>query len=169
MIKYENIIMVPPEHSAVRYALIKEGVNPVIVIGFNPSTADEKSPDRTMQSVLRISATNGYDGFVMLNVYPMRSTSPDLLPEIPGETLHQKNIEMLNLILEKYPSADVLVAWGNLVYKRKYMQEYATEIYDILKKNYRKILCIDVLKSGMPKHPLYASSKLKLKEFVLES
>ncbi len=161
--------MFPPEHSGVRYALIKEGENPVIVIGFNPSTADEKSPDRTMQSVIRIASHNNYDGFVMLNVYPMRSTSPDLLPGIPDETLHQKNIEILNHILEKYPSADVLVAWGNLVYKRKYMQEFAAEIYDILRKTDRNILCIDILKSGMPKHPLYASSKSKLKEFVLES
>ena len=164
---YSGIMMIPEVHTDVRYALIKDGKRLMIVVGFNPSTADESKPDRTMQSVMRIAEHNGYDGFAMLNLYPLRSTSPDLLPSTADEALHRQNMEMLERILANYPTADVVLAFGNLVYRRKYTLEYAREIWEILKKEQRLVLCIDVLGSGMPKHPLYAKSTTVLKDFKL--
>ena len=59
----------------VRYALIQKGNRMLFVVGLNPSTADTEKPDPTMQSVMRIAEYNGYDGFVMINLYPKRATA----------------------------------------------------------------------------------------------
>lgn len=162
---YENITMIPKEHTQERYALIKYGTNPLIVIGFNPSTADESQPDPTMRSVLRIASTNGYDGIIMLNLYPMRSTSPDSLPRTIDERLHSTNTGIIKDILLKYANADVLAAFGNLVFKRDYTLQCAREILALTKETHHKILCIDTLCSGMPRHPLYAKASSILKPY----
>ena len=59
-----------------RYALIQEGKRDIFIIGLNPSTADETKPDPTMRRTMQIAEFNGYDGFIMLNLYPQRSTKP---------------------------------------------------------------------------------------------
>lgn len=158
--------MIPSEHTDVRYALIKEGTNPLIVVGLNPSTADETSPDNTMKSVLRIAGNNHYDGFVMLNLYPLRSTEPRMLPiESVDENHHQNNLQIVKDILLRYPYSDILVAYGNFALERKYLKKYAEELLVIFQDMNRNILCIDKTKKGMPKHPLYASAKSLLKPF----
>lgn len=53
-----------------RYVLSKPGKNVLFVIGVNPSTANEEKPDPTMRKVIGFAEVNGFDGFVMLNLYP---------------------------------------------------------------------------------------------------
>lgn len=55
-----------------RLAIEQEGEIMLIVIGLNPSTADERP---TMKSVLRFVEHEGYDGYVMVNLYSERCTN----------------------------------------------------------------------------------------------
>ncbi|MDE7117719.1 MAG: DUF1643 domain-containing protein [Bacteroidaceae bacterium] len=75
---YDNIKMFPEQRCETRFSLIKEGEKMLLVVGFNPSVADDKKIDKTMSFVLAIAEHNGYDGFAMVNLYPLRSTKPDL-------------------------------------------------------------------------------------------
>ena len=62
----------------VRCALVQKGEKKILyVIGSNPSTADDTKKDPTMTKVLKFAESNGFDGYVMLNLYPQKSTSPD--------------------------------------------------------------------------------------------
>ena len=65
-----------------RYVLGRRGTNPLICIGINPSTADPTRLDPTLQSVDRIAKNNGFDGFMMMNVYPQRATVPNDLDQV---------------------------------------------------------------------------------------
>ena len=56
--KYENITMIG-DNDKVRYLLKKEGSKPLVVIGVNPSTANDDRPDATMTRVLGIAERNG--------------------------------------------------------------------------------------------------------------
>ena len=76
----------------VRYVLKKEGKNPLIVLGINPSTADDVLPDRTMTRVCGFAEKMGFDSFVMLNVYPLRTPQIEELPAELNPDLHQKNL-----------------------------------------------------------------------------
>lgn len=65
---------------SIRYVLGEKGHNTLACIGINPSTAKPNDLDRTLESVKRIARFNGYDGWVMYNIYPLRATDPVQLP-----------------------------------------------------------------------------------------
>ena len=162
---YEKIKMFPTHRCEIRYSLIKNGENMLIVVGFNPSTADDKIIDNTMRFVLKIAKYNGYDGFAMINLYPLRSTNPNQLPVEMDRNIVTENFRHINHLLSRYPKADILLAYGNLVEKRTYTKEISKQLLDVFKNNQRNILCLTKLKSGNPKHPLYTPYNTKLQRY----
>ena len=70
-------IYAPDFYSEYRYILGTRGKKPLICIGINPSTARPDALDNTLKSVERIALGNGFDSFIMFNVYAQRATSPD--------------------------------------------------------------------------------------------
>lgn len=65
-------LYVPNRYSEYRYILGTRGQKPLICMGINPSTAAPDALDPTLQSVQRIALSNGYDSFLMFNVYAQR-------------------------------------------------------------------------------------------------
>ena len=63
-----------------RYTLGKPGKSLLMTIGLNPSTATREKADNTVAKVEKIAQREGFDGFVMLNLYPVRETHYRLLP-----------------------------------------------------------------------------------------
>ena len=70
-------LYIPNVYSEYRYILGTRGDRPLICVGINPSTAAPDALDPTLQSVERIARSNGYDSFLMFNVYAQRATRPD--------------------------------------------------------------------------------------------
>ena len=62
--------------NSARYILGIEGKNPLICVGVNPNTAEPNHLNRTLKSVETFSKMNGYDSWLMLNLYPQRATYP---------------------------------------------------------------------------------------------
>ena len=73
----EKWLYAPNFYSEYRYILGTRGRNPLICVGINPSTAKPDDLDNTLKSVQRIAAGNGFDSFLMFNVYAQRATRPD--------------------------------------------------------------------------------------------
>lgn len=67
-------LYVPNTYSEYRYILGTRGQKPLICVGINPSTAAPDALDPTLQSAQRIALNNGYDSFLMFNVYAQRAT-----------------------------------------------------------------------------------------------
>lgn len=123
----------------VRYALIQKGNRMLFVVGLNPSTADTEKPDPTMQSVMRIAEYNGYDGFVMINLYPKRATAPKDLPQACDPVLHRSNL-----------------AYGNNIDRRDYLLECLRDIIKVFEPHHPRWYHINSLTGkGHPRHPLY--------------
>ena len=72
-------LYVPNTYSEYRYILGTRGQKPLICVGINPSTAAPDALDPTLQSAQRIALNNGYDSFLMFNVYAQRR-EPESLP-----------------------------------------------------------------------------------------
>ena len=68
------------------------GNNPLITIGINPSTAEPEKMDNTMKSVERIAMGNGFDSFIMFNVYAQRATDPNQMNKEINPMLHKENM-----------------------------------------------------------------------------
>ena len=69
----------------------------------NPSTAAPDALDPTLQSVQRIALSNGYDSFIMFNVYAQRATRPNDMDAALNEHLHAENMAAFRYVLEASP------------------------------------------------------------------
>ena len=85
-------LYVPDFYTEYRYVLGTKGENPLICIGVNPSTAEPDHLDNTLKSVERIARGNGFDRFIMFNVYPQRATRPQDMARVRDERLHRANM-----------------------------------------------------------------------------
>lgn len=139
-----------------RYALGITGVFPLLCIGINPSMAFPRVADATIRQVQAVvEQSDRYDGFVMLNLYPLRQTNPDLLPINANEDELSRNIETIRKYFIKYEGCDVWMAWGSSVTKRSYLRQCAREIIQIGNQNNVRWLCRGVSSKELhPHHPL---------------
>lgn len=84
-----------------RFLLEISGNKSLIIIGANPSTADEKKTDRTVTMGMAIADKYGYDGLVFLNLYPQRTRDPKELHTESNKSLHERNLEVIKSVIEK--------------------------------------------------------------------
>ena len=165
--EYKNIFHVGD--SAVRYVLSNQSKNPLLVFGINPSTADDKKPDRTIKKVMGFANRNGFDGFIMLNLYPQRTPNTNELHAELDEKLMQENLKQIELALKDIPNPTILAAWGNPIRQRKYLKECVKQIHYLTKgKNVKWQQIGKLTVQGNPRHPLYARYTDGLCEFEVE-
>ena len=165
----EKWIYVPDFYTEYRYILGTRGLNPLICIGINPSTAAPDSLDNTLKSVQRIAAANGYDSFIMFNVYAQRATDPDDMDlEFNGQ-LHRENMKAFEYVLSHVGEGvkpSVWAAWGTIIEKRPYLRTCVDEMRAIGEKYGAKWYRAGKLsKAGHPHHPLYLRKDEKLVEY----
>ena len=77
----------PHTYQPYRYVLGRVGRHPLVCIGINPSTAQPGALDPTLKSVERLAAANGFDSWIMFNVYPQRATDPNDMDKVPDRAL----------------------------------------------------------------------------------
>ena len=92
-------IYVPDFYTEYRYILGTRGRNPLICIGINPSTAAPDDLDNTLKSVSRIAGGNGFDSWIMFNVYAQRATRPDDMDRELNTALHRENMKAFSWVL----------------------------------------------------------------------
>ena len=159
-------LYVPNTYSEYRYILGTRGSRPLICIGINPSTAAPDALDPTLQSVERIALANGYDSFMMFNVYAQRATRPDDMEPVCNALLHRENREAFRYLLSLSPQPAVWAAWGNLIDKRPYLKVCMADFAaDGAAAGARWYTAGPLLKSGHPHHPLYLKKDTPLMEF----
>ena len=159
----------PNFYSEYRYILGTRGENPLICIGINPSTAQPGDLDNTLKSVERIALGNGYDSFIMFNVYAQRATDPDAMEKTCNLSLHRENMEAFRYVLSISKAPAVWAAWGTIIEKREYLSDCLQDMIAIGKEYGAKWLCAGkVSKKGHPHHPLYLRKDEALRQFDVE-
>lgn len=162
-------LYVPNAYTEYRYILGTKGKNPLICIGINPSTAKPDDLDNTLKSVERAAKFNGYDSFIMFNVYAQRATRPEDMDVDFNCDLHNQNMEAFRYVLSSYGKGhtpSVWAAWGTIIEKREYLplcvrdmveigNEYGASWYTIGKRSVK----------GHPHHPLYLKNGSPVEEF----
>lgn len=163
----EQWLYVPNFYSEYRYILGTRGSKPLICIGINPSTAAPNALDNTLKSVERVALHNGYDSFIMFNVYAQRATNPNDMEPVCNPVLHQQNMQAFRYVLELSSQAPAIwAAWGTIIEQRAYLPEclrdmiaiadgYGAHWYTAGKRS----------KKGHPHHPLYLKKDSVLDPF----
>ena len=159
-------LYVPNTYSEYRYILGTRGKKPLICIGINPSTAAPDALDPTLQSVERIAHSNGYDSFLMFNVYAQRATRPDDMEKECNLLLHEENRKAFRYLLSLSDEPAVWAAWGNIIMKRDYLMNCMRDFLEDGKAVGAKWYTAGpLLKSGHPHHPLYLKRGTQLLDF----
>ena len=159
----------PNFYSEYRYILGTRGKKPLICIGINPSTAQPDDLDNTLKSVQRIALGNGYDSFLMFNVYAQRATDPDAMEKVCNPLLHREIMEAFRYVLSLSDSPAIWAAWGAVIEKRGYLKDCLRDMLDIGRKYGAQWYCAGAItKKGHPHHPLYLRKDEKLRPFDVE-
>lgn len=121
----------------------------VVIIGLNPSTADEKDDDNTIKKCINFSKNWGYGGLYMLNLFAFRATAPSDMfnASSPIGEENSKYIEKYSKLSDK-----VICSWGN---NGNFKNRSKEVLLNIENKFYLKLN-----KTGEPAHPLYLNKNL---------
>lgn len=136
-----------------RYALWRiwsKGLPKLLVVGLNPSIADETTDDHTIKRCLGFAASWGFGGLIMTNVFAYRETDPMKMMEAT-DPVGPMNEVWLRHYNDKV--SFVLAAWGQHCPPRK-----AEEVCCLLN---RPLHCLGKTKNGSPKHPLRIAANTK--------
>ena len=159
----------PNFYSEYRYILGTRGQRPLICVGINPSTARPDDLDNTLKSVQRIAHGNGFDSFLMFNVYAQRATNPDTMERQCNPALHRENMEAFRYLLSIGREPAVWAAWGAIIEKRDYLPDCVRDMLDISREYGARWYCAGpISKKGHPHHPLYLRKDEILKPFDTE-
>ena len=164
-------LYVPSFYDEYRYVLGTRGKHPVICVGINPSTARPDDLDPTLKSAQRIAHANGYDSFLMFNVYAQRATRPDDMERARNDWLHGENMKAFRYLLSlsgEHPA--VWAAWGSIIEKRPYLLDCVRDMLDISRAYGAVWYHAGPLSAkGHPHHPLYLRSDTPLVPFDTET
>ena len=163
-------LYVPDFYSEYRYILGTRGEKPLICIGINPSTAAPDELDNTLKSVERIALSNGYDSFIMFNVYAQRATRPDDMERLCNDRLHAENMKAFEYVLRLSKEAPaVWAAWGNIIEKRPYLPACVRSMIELGEQyGARWFSAGAISKKGHPHHPLYLKKDTPLDPFDIK-
>lgn len=155
-----------------RYALWRywdQDVAPLMVIGLNPSTADEVSDDPTVRRCLGYARDWGFGGLRMLNAFAWRATDPQRMFErfnqMAPSVLAAANAQNDEYILAAavrtiQEGGPVLAAWGN--HARWHGRNL--ELRNLL--DGLGIACFGLTGAFEPKHPLYLRKDIRPVPFI---
>lgn len=130
----------------------------MVIIGLNPSTADEATDDRTISKCCQFAKREGCGGLSMVNLFAFRATKPPVMMNDPAP-IGEENDAILSDLCDGGALIQVgrlVAAWGT----DGSFLERDKAVWSWLK--YRKPLCFGHTKDGHPKHPLYLPAKTPL-------
>ena len=166
-------LYVPNFYTEYRYILGTRGQNPLICIGVNPSTAAPDDLDNTLKSVSRIAAGNGFDSWIMFNVYAQRATRPEDMDRELNQTLHRANMAAFEYILQNVAKGlrpAVWAAWGTIIEKRPYLPGCVRDMVALGRRyDARWLRAGKRSAKGHPHRPLYLRKDEKTVDFDVES
>jgi len=148
-----------------RYTLwrrFKEGTplsRMVAFIGLNPSTATPEKLDPTVKRCENYAKAWGFGGFVMLNLFSYRATSPKEMKEYEQKSAsyeaHMKNGKAIYDVSAQ--CAMTVCCWGN----GGSLFGFSKNTLAGFERLGIEVHCIQKTKSGEPAHPLYLKADLK--------
>ena len=114
----------------------------------------------------RIALGNGFDSFIMFNVYAQRATDPDAMERECNLQLHKENLEAFRYVLSISEKPAVWAAWGAIIEKRGYLAQCVRDMVAVGQEYGAQWFCAGAItKKGHPHHPLYLRKDEKLKPY----
>ena len=135
-----------------RYVLWRtwnESTLPLIFLMLNPSTADARHNDPTVERCEQRARRWGAGGLVVVNLFAYRSTDPDELMKV-ADPVGPENDQAI-LAAAYSGGCELIAGWGNV----GKLGGRADAVVRLLRRAHVRIHALAVNQDGSPKHPLY--------------
>lgn len=147
-----------------RYSLTRVWNNDLpcmVVLGLNPSTADENFDDPTIRRCIGFAHRENCGSLIMLNIFAYRSTDPANLSTCP-DPIGAKNDE--TILLHCREAAVIIAAWGS----HGALKGRGQAVQELLEKTFidKQVWCFGKNRGGQPVHPLYQAKSAPLRPFT---
>lgn len=120
----------------------------------NPSTADGKTDDATINKCMRFAFLWGFGGIVVVNLFAYRATNPKELRPLPLQVaIGDLNDDFIEVAAGDH--GDVICAWGTNGGDARTLTRAAAVSEMLHRVNFFKPKCLRLTKDGHPWHPLY--------------
>lgn len=142
-----------------RYALTRMwdlGRPMCVIVGLNPSTADEDALDPTLRRCIRFAHREGYGGLWMGNLFAYRATDPKDMKAQADLAVGPENDRWLRDMAMWAGFGNAIAAWGAHGGWLGRDEEVKRLLGDY------RLRCFGRTKAGHPKHPLYLPSDTPL-------
>jgi len=138
-----------------RYLLCRtwdESKPAICYLMLNPSTADEKVNDNTIERCQRRATSMGYGTLIIVNIFPYRLTDSRQLNKVQ-DLYGDRELANLEIVYAVAKADMTICGWGN----HKLAGSRAREIMALLDQHklLHKIHCLKQNSDGSPAHPLY--------------
>lgn len=161
-----------------RWTLVRrwDGRPMLLVVMFNPSTADHRVDDPTITLICAIAQHNGFGGIIVVNAIPLRSSTPaDAVAMANWDKggvcdWHARDRLQDNLVViqtEVARAGAVLLAWGALGERcSDWMDQVEHEIRCSMPQG-SEMYCLAKTAGGHPKHPMARGKHKVPKDAIL--
>jgi len=151
-----------------RYIIGKEGSNPLVLFTLYPEDHSLAKWSATIKKVIKMSEALDKDGWLIINVYPIKINSVSEINQIENMQLVYRNREEIKDLFNKYNVTTVWAAWGNEVQENTFLWY---ELKNLLKRIPNNLKWITIGKLSREGHPVFNGKTLnisKMKPFVIE-
>lgn len=159
--KFRDTVMSPD--GKYRYRLFRDihglfSGEPCVFVMLNPSTADARVNDPTINRCMAFARTWGYDELFVVNLFAVRGSKPSIIREV-SDPVGPENVDHVRALAQYAKAHDgaVVCAWGA---HGGYMDQDRT-VLGWLDAEAVDPLCLNVTKDGFPSHPLYLRGDAK--------
>jgi hypothetical protein len=125
-----------------------------MLVGLNPSTADEETDDHTIRRCIGFAKSWGYGGIYMLNLFAFRATQPADMKKAE-DPVGPDNDNLLAAY--QITTAKTVACWGthgSYLGRDKSVTSFMGALY-----------CLGTTRDGHPKHPLRLRADTKLQSY----
>ena len=150
-----------------RYALTRTW-NPelpaVCWVMLNPSTADAFQLDNTVTRCVDFARRWGGGGVLVLNLFALRSTDPQLLYRHP-DPVGPANDQVMARMVTSTPLLATVAAWG--MHGVRIHPGRGAAVCALLAGCGVELQCLGTTKEGQPRHPLYVGAVTPLTPYEM--
>ena len=153
-----------------RFILGHSGAKKLLVVGLNPSTATQEKSDTTVAKVQEVARLTGFDGFVMLNLYPVRATDFKTLPLDGDLAAIEQNLAAIEAVVRGEEQPVIWAAWGQSILARGFFISAAKQLavrlspYSPMWQHHGPLT-----KNGHPRHPSRLNYASKFSPFKINA
>lgn len=120
----------------------------MLVIGLNPSTADETKDDPTIRRCIDFAKRQGFGALCMANLFAWRDTKPENMKKSQDPVGPLNDFHLFRLARD---AGMILAAWG----KHGSHQARSAHVRSLFQESGFPLKALRLNKDGSPEHPLY--------------